>query len=163
MRLLLTLCPTLVVILCGCNATPEKTYTSIAHDGRIYVVGSPESAMKFKKEHHLPLTKTMIGAGPNGETIVVEASSKDPEMANQLWMDYAKDNLRYFERFHNGRTYILGSLESVHKFEETSHLPLTKTYIGEGVSGETVIVEESKTDPMLANNLWAMYKGKYKK
>ena len=154
---------TVALLISGCASKPQKSYNTVAHDGRIYVLGSPEAAMKFKETHHMPLTKTMIGAGPNGETVVVEENEEHPEMAKKLWMDYASDNLKYFERFHDGRTYILGSLESVHKFEASKFLPLTKTYIGQGVNGETVVVEESEEDNMLAKSLWAMYSEKHKK
>ena len=152
-----------VITLTACQSTPAKSYTAIPHDGRIYVVGSAESAAKFKETHHLALTKTMIGAGPNGETVVVEVSKDDPELAEKLWTDYATENIHYYERYHDGRVYVMGSLSTLKSFESSHHLPLTLTFIGEGYNGETVVIEESKEDSMLSKKLWAMYKTKYKK
>lgn len=151
----------------GCKSsttdTANKSYNAITHDGRIYVIGDSKTLENFKTNHHLPLTKTMIGAGPNGETVVVEVSKDDPTMANKLWIDYANDNIHYYERYHDGRVYVMGSLSSLENFKKTHHLPLTKTYIGEGSNGETVVIEESKDDKAHAASLWSMYKKKHKK
>lgn len=152
-----------IAIFSGCSSTPKKSYTAVDHDGRIYVIGKEDTLMSFKETHHLPLTKSMIGAGPNGETVVVEVCKEDPEMANKLWMNYANENIKYYERYHDGRVYVMGSLSTLENFKTTHHLPLTKTYIGEGAGGITVVIEESKEDAELSKNLWAMYKAKHKK
>ena len=153
----------IAVLFCSCKSTPSKSYTALKHDGRIYVIGNANTLESFKKTHHLPLTKTMIGAGPMGETVVVEVSKGDPELANKLWMDYANDNIKYYERYHDGRVYVMGSLSTLESFKKTHHLPLTKTYIGEGANGETVVIEESKDDTTLSASLWSMYKKKHGK
>ena len=152
-----------VLVLASCASSTKKSYIAVPHDGRIYVLGSAESAAKFKATHHLALTKTMIGEGPNGESVVLEVSKEDPELANRLWVDYANDNIKYFERYHDGRVYVMGSLATLEAFKKTHHLPLTKTYISEGVNGESVVIEESKDDATLSTRLWAAYKAKHKK
>ncbi|MCM8541992.1 MAG: hypothetical protein NE328_17110, partial [Lentisphaeraceae bacterium] len=71
--------------------------------------------------------------------------------------------IKYYERYHDGRVYIMGSLATLESFQKTHHLALTKTYIGEGANGETVVIEESKDDATHATSLWAMYKKKHNK
>ena len=38
----------------------------------------------FLKNHMIPLTKTLLGAGPSGETVVFEFDKKNPAMTDQL-------------------------------------------------------------------------------
>lgn len=54
------------------------------YQGRFYVVGSPETGEYFQKEKQLPAAKTILNAGPNGETVVFEADENDPFLAARL-------------------------------------------------------------------------------
>jgi hypothetical protein len=65
-------------------------YAEEKHEGRIYVFGSKEIHQKFKKMHHMPYTLTFIGAGPKGETVVVEVDKKDPTFAQALSAAFEK-------------------------------------------------------------------------
>jgi hypothetical protein len=48
------------------------------------VVGSKESREKFAAHGHMPYAKTVLGAGPAGETAVFEINKKDPKMVERL-------------------------------------------------------------------------------
>lgn len=54
------------------------------HLDRFYVLGSEKSAEKFVAHGHIPYARTLIGAGPNGESIVYEIDKKDPKLADRL-------------------------------------------------------------------------------
>ncbi len=59
-------------------------YHVYKHEGRLYVIGSPEMSKQFAEQGHLPLTRTVLGAGPNGETVVYEIKKKEPAYTDRL-------------------------------------------------------------------------------
>ncbi|MEZ5988305.1 MAG: hypothetical protein R3F30_04135 [Planctomycetota bacterium] len=72
------------------SGTMAADYYEVPKDGRIYVLGSEASMTHFRETGHLPYTKTLIGAGPNGETVVFEAEAKDTALQERLmagWHD----------------------------------------------------------------------------
>ncbi len=84
---------------CACPAvyTPPPVapkdpghYAERQKDGRIYVFGDPKTEATFDKTQHLQISATFIGAGPSGETVVVEAKDKLPEMTDRLVGEFAK-------------------------------------------------------------------------
>ena len=58
------------------------------HDGRYYVIGSAEMAMKFEGSGHLPYTRTLIGAGPHGRIVIFEVVKKKPEYVERLMTQF---------------------------------------------------------------------------
>lgn len=64
-------------------------YNEVEKDGRIYVLGSTDSLDKFKSTGEMPspLTVTLIGAGPNNETVIIE-SEKDPALEVRLKKEF---------------------------------------------------------------------------
>ena len=155
---------TALLVGCASSSTSSKDpYTEIKKDGRIYLIGKAETVEAFKKTHHLPYTKTFIGQGPMGETVVVEVCKEDNEFANKIWKAYSDKNLSYFEMDHKGRTYVFGSPSSMQKFKQTHHMALTKTFIAQGAKGQTVVVEVCKENAGLADELWGKYQAKHKK
>jgi hypothetical protein len=66
-----------VVVLVGVatTATADVTrlyYQEVAKDGRIYVFNSPEAYKKFEATGQMGSNITLVGAGPNGETVIAE-------------------------------------------------------------------------------------------
>jgi len=74
--------------LVGCASSGD--YKEHRKDGRIYVTGSKESSESFKKSGHMPYTRTLIGAGPNRETVVFEVDKKDESLADRLEAEFRK-------------------------------------------------------------------------
>lgn len=82
---------------CACPGADEKSvktagtvfsdpghYAERQHDGRIYVIGDAKTEEKFDRSPGLQLSRTFIGAGPSGQTVVFEAKDKVPEMTTRL-------------------------------------------------------------------------------
>lgn len=82
---------------CACPGADEKSakaagtvhadpghYAEREHDGRLYVIGDAKSEEGFDKTHELRLSKTYIGAGPSGQSVVFEIKDKVPEMTTRL-------------------------------------------------------------------------------
>lgn len=150
-------------------ADPENDYFELRHDGRLYVVGSAETAKAFQAAPHLPYTKTHIGGGPARETLVFEIDPKNDDLYDRLhahYMHIARTRVEdpasnYWEFLANGRIYVIGNAASADSFANSPHLPYTKTYIGAGPSGETVIVEIDKDDAALADRLSASFEQRH--
>ncbi len=134
--------------------------------GRHYVVGSQQSSDEFSATGHLPLTKTILGAGPHGETAVFEVAKMDETQADRLVESYRQTPLLVLSKGDSytiykylDRLYVLGSKESSEKFAATGNLPLTKTILGAGPAGETVVFEVNKNDADMTDRLVKQFKG----
>ncbi|MGD9342381.1 MAG: hypothetical protein PVJ25_00025 [Desulfuromonadales bacterium] len=162
-------------IACGCAATTAKTgpqevmskggdfYVYENHD-RFYVLGSQESLDKFMASGHLPYTRTLIGAGPNGETVIFEVNKKDPALADRLQKEFShtpflieSSGSDYYVYKMGDRYYVIGQEETSDKFIASGHLPYTRTLLGAGPTGETVVFEVDKKNPQLADRLVKTY------
>ena len=63
------------------------------HDGRYYVIGSAEMALKFEGSGHLPYTRAVIGGGPQGKTVVFEVDKKKPEYVERLMAQFQSNSI----------------------------------------------------------------------
>jgi len=62
---------------------------------------------------------------------------------------------------HDGRTYVLGSAETLAKFNEQKSIPYSKTYIGKAADGGTIIFEIDKEDEGMQQRLIDAYSKQY--
>ncbi|SHJ17330.1 hypothetical protein SAMN02745165_01690 [Malonomonas rubra DSM 5091] len=133
---------------------------------RHYVVGSEESSEKFAAHGHMPYAKTVLGAGPHGETVVFEIAKKDPNLTERLMSTYERtpflveskgDDYAVYK--YMNRLYVVGSKESSEKFAAHGHMPYAKTVLGAGPAGETVVFEINKKEADLTERLMKMFKG----
>ena len=93
---------TAAVLLWGCSdsAKPSEKplmakesgsgfYSEESFKGRLYVFGTEEAHQKFKESQQVPhIAKSFIGAGPEGQTVVLEAEQKSDELQNRLRAQY---------------------------------------------------------------------------
>ncbi len=134
------------------------------YQGRIFVIGNEKTNQAFQEHKHLPYTKTLIGAGPMGETVVFEVDKKDPALAESLVAAFESTPFLlesaqgYNVWKYKGRIYVIGNEKTNEAFKQHKHLPYTKTLIGAGPMGETVVFEVDKKDPALAERLVATFK-----
>ena len=142
-------------------APSEIGYWEHRHEGRIFVIGNADTNESFKKTHHLPYTFTKIGAGPKGETVVVEADKSGNVLQNKLWDKFRMLNLYYAEEEHNDRIYVLGSATSHLAFRNSPHLPYALTMIGAGKDGKTVVFEVDKDNSAQAQRLKSEYASRH--
>ncbi|MGE3540952.1 MAG: hypothetical protein AB7N91_26395 [Candidatus Tectimicrobiota bacterium] len=64
-------------------------YQEKEHNGRLYVFGTEKAFKAAGEAPHFAYSKTFIGAGPGGKTVVVEADSKDVALQNRLVTTFA--------------------------------------------------------------------------
>ena len=67
-------------------------YAVESHDGRTYVFGDEDTHASWRKSHAMQYSKSMIGAGPKGETVVFEVRDKLPELQERLMARFAAEN-----------------------------------------------------------------------
>jgi len=141
----------------------EYGYWVYEHEGRIYVVGQASTNHAFRKSGHLPYTRTILGAGPDGETVVFEVDKKDPQVVERLQATYLNQPLLvegqtgYWVYEHKGRLYVVGQPSTKEQFQQSGHLPYTRTILGAGPNGETVVFEVDKGDPRLVERLQSTF------
>ena len=68
----------------------HRFYTEVSREGRIYVIGTPKLHTEFQQTGHLPYTATMIGKGPNRETLVFEIDTKNDRLVQRLKREFAQ-------------------------------------------------------------------------
>jgi len=141
----------------------QKEIAVYRYNNRLYVIGDEETKAAFVAHKHLPYTKTTLGAGPQGETVIYEVKKKDPAYTEDLmekfneiaWM--LESNDIYTAWKYKGRIFVIGDATMNEKFSTHKHLPYTKTLLGAGPHGETVIFQVDKKNPELASTLENAY------
>lgn len=135
-----------------------REYYVWKYDGRIFVIGDPDTNTLFAATKVLPLTKTLFAAGPMGETVIVEAKNNNPDFTERLVERFlasphlvAQDKDYFVWRYMN-RLYVIGSPGASLSFEQSQLLPESRAFLGRGPKGETVIFETGK-DPRLLKRL----------
>lgn len=64
-------------------------YAEESHKGRLYVFGTEKAHAQMKESGHAPqIAKTFIGAGPDGQTLVLEADAKSNDLQERLKAQY---------------------------------------------------------------------------
>ncbi len=104
-----------VLLIAGCDNTSKTTkpsssamesqsasstegpYLEIKAEGRIYVLGSTKliqknAGLKAGQAPHLPYTKTFLGLGPNGETVVLENAKKGAQLKTRLLKTFCQQH-----------------------------------------------------------------------
>lgn len=158
----------LAVLTCACSggSPASETTESFIHvkDGRIYVIGRKDTAEQFIKSPHLPYTRTRIGEGPAGATLIFEVDKKDPTLVEGLeraWDASAGQDVPFWVHHKDGRLYVIGQAKTNETFIAQGHMPYAKTLIGEGPHGVTLIFEIDKKNPELAQKLIRAFRQTY--
>lgn len=133
------------------------------YGNRLYVMGETSMRDSFKRHKHLPYTKTHLGAGPTGETVIFQVKKGDDKFTENLITRFQQiawkleSNAVYTAWKYQQRIYVIGDEAMNVTFAAHKHLPYTKTLLGAGPAGETVIFQVDKNDPTFADNLRAAY------
>lgn len=107
MRLISRMVPvvTTVLVLWGCSTSKPAPapaagsmmakepatgfYAEETYKARLYVFGTEKAHKSFKEHEQVPsIAKTFIGAGPEGQTVVLEADAKTNDLQERLKVQY---------------------------------------------------------------------------
>lgn len=172
-----------LVTLCGCNKWDDDArtegylggekerssrsmskafYKEVEHDGRLLVIGTKEMYNSVKAGDPMPYEKTVIGAGPNGETVKFEIDKKDADLCDRLQTMFAEKHPFYREVEAHGRLHVIGTQDMYAKVLSGDPMPYEKTFIGAGPGGKTVKIQIDKKDHDLLPRLIAEFNKRHK-
>lgn len=133
-------------------AAPTQHYFLVFHEnGRIYPIADAKNYLAFLDVNELIYTRTRVGAGPEGETIVFgieKAESKDLaklSVAEQIYdgkLEVAGPF--YGEVIKDGRFHVFGTWQDFKDYLVNKEITYTFTEVGTGPKGETVIYAMNK-------------------
>jgi hypothetical protein len=120
-------------------------FLAMPEDGRLYVFGDPKNYLLYLDHGEVPLTRTRIGAGPQGQTVVFGITGDDvkankPSAAEMIFDK--KVNGRdpfYGEVFKDGRYHVFAEWKDFTDFLAHNEITYTFATVGEGPKGETII------------------------
>ncbi len=133
------------------EAKAENFFIVYHENGRIYPIADVKNYLEFLHTGELTFTRTRIGAGPNGETIVFGIEKKEADDLNkpakaESFYDgkLAPTGPFYGEIIRDGRFYVFGSWHDFQDYLKNKEVTFTFTEIGTGPRGETVIYALNK-------------------
>ncbi|MEW6219714.1 MAG: hypothetical protein AB1634_09320 [Thermodesulfobacteriota bacterium] len=128
--------------------------------GKLVVVGSQVSREQLLELGHLTLTRTLLGAGPRGETLILEASGSGPALEQRLARrlagrprPLAGSTARFRLWSQSGRIFCLGSAAAERHLRQHGRLAFSQAATGIGSQGETVVFERDPAAGGLAEAL----------
>jgi len=130
----------------------KQTYFMVYHEnGRIYAMTEPKIYLGLMAHDEVPLTRTRIGGGPDGETVIFGITKDDgkhldkPTAAEDIFDGRTKDvGAFYGEVVRNGRYHVFGEWKDFQDYLAHKEITFTYTEIGTGPKGETVIYALNK-------------------
>lgn len=133
-------------------ASVAANYFLVYHEnGRIYPIADSKNYLAFLDVGELIYTRTRVGAGPDGETIVFgimknEAEDLAKPSNAELFYDGKMDVTGpfYGEVFRDGRFYVFGEWADFKDYLAHKEITFTFTEVGTGPKGETVIYALNK-------------------
>lgn len=158
----LLLAPLATLVLQGCAATAAtapkvppasaaiapaeaKEFYVVLKDGRVYAFGDTKNYFDFLAHGEVQLTRTKIGTGPGGATVVYGITGDDvkankPSMAERIMEEKLPAASTFHgEVFKDGRFYVFPELKDMMPFIAFGEVPYSFTDIGAGPKGETLV------------------------
>lgn len=133
-------------------AQKTEYYFVVYHEnGRIYPIADKANYLEFLHSNELIYTRTRVGEGPDGATIVFGIEKKEAEdlakpSRAELFYDgkYEPSGPFYGEVFKDGRFYVFGDWKDFKDYMQHGEVTYTFTEVGTGPNGETVIYALNK-------------------
>ncbi|MDP4029038.1 MAG: hypothetical protein Q8P42_08740 [Gallionella sp.] len=128
-------------------AVEKANYFLVFHEnGRIYAFGDTKNYLMFLENGEVPLTRTRIGGGPEGQTVIFgitksESKNLDKLSSGEMFYDrkMGEADPFYGEVLRNGRFYVFGEWKDFQDYLAHKEVTFTFTEIGTGPKGETVV------------------------
>ncbi|TSE32248.1 hypothetical protein Tther_00034 [Tepidimonas thermarum] len=123
----------------------QEFFVVLPEDGRYYAFGSAKLYQDFLAHGEVALTRSRIGAGPNGQTIVFGITNDDVKAGKPSAAELTYDGKLppapqfYGEVFKNGRYYVFDDLKALLEFASHGEVPYSYTDIGAGPNGATLV------------------------
>jgi hypothetical protein len=132
-------------------ATVDNFFLIYHENGRIYPIADAKNYLEFLHTGELIFTRTRVGAGPDGATLVFGIERKETsdltKPANaELFFDgkYEPTGPFYGEVIRDGRFLVFGTWHDFKDYLKNKEITFTFTEVGTGPKGETVIYALNK-------------------
>jgi hypothetical protein len=132
-------------------ATVDNFFLIYHENGRIYPIADAKNYLEFLHTGELIFTRTRVGAGPNGATLVFgierkETSDLTKPAKAELFFDgkYEPTGPFYGEVIRDGRFLVFGTWHDFKDYLKNKEITFTFTEVGTGPKGETVIYALNK-------------------
>lgn len=128
----------------------QYMFLTFHENGRLYVLGDPKLQQVFMQTDEVALTRTRIGEGPDGRTLIFGMNKDDAKTGGPTAAEMMYDGKQepagpfYGEVFKDGRYYVFVEWKDMADYLKHGEVPLTYTEIGAGPKSETVIYALNK-------------------
>jgi hypothetical protein len=131
---------------------PTQYYFLVFHENeRIYPIADVKNYLAFMDVDELIYTRTRVGEGPNGETLVFGIEKKEaedlskPSKAEMIYDGKLEPaDPFYAEVVKDGRYHVFGNAKDFKDYLVNKEITYTFTEVGTGPKGETVIYAMNK-------------------
>ena len=131
-------------------AEAKEFYVVLPADGRIYAFGDAKNYQDYLAHGEVTLTRTKIGDGPGGKTLVFGITSEDvkankPSLGELVMNGTLKPGSSFYgEVLRDRRYFMFGELKDMMDFVKFGEVPYSYTDIGTGPKGETMVYVMNK-------------------
>lgn len=132
------------------TAAQAELYVVLPDTGRVHAFGDTKNYFDFLAHGEVALTRSQIGAGPGGKTLVFGITGDDvkanaPSRGEQILSGaIPAGDAFYGEVFKDNRFYLFGDLKDMTNFTAFGEVPYSYTDIGAGPKGESIVFVMNK-------------------
>jgi hypothetical protein len=131
-------------------AAPVELFAVLPESGRVHAFGDTKNYFDFLAHGEVMLTRTQVGAGPGGKTLVYGITSADvkdnkPSRGEQIMGGSLPAGSGFYgEVYKGGRFYLFGELKDMKDYMAFGEVPYSFTDVGAGPKGETIVMVMNK-------------------
>ena len=132
------------------ETSEQNLFMTFHKNGRVYVLGNSALQQIFQSTDEVALTRTRIGEGPNGSTLIFGMTKDDAKRGGPTDAEMMYDGKLepvgsfYGEVVKNERYYVFSEWKDIAAYLKQGEVALTYTEIGAGPKGETVVYALNK-------------------
>ena len=129
---------------------PVELFVVLPESGRVHAFGDTKNYFDFLAHGEVALTRTQIGAGPGGKTLVFGITGDDvkanqPSRGEQILGGTLPATSGFYGEVYKGnRFYLFGDLKDMTDITAFGEVPYSYTDIGVGPKGETIVYVMNK-------------------
>jgi hypothetical protein len=142
--------PASAAVPAAATASAVELYMVLPETGRIHAFGDTKNYFDYLAHGENTLTRTKIGEGPGGKTLVFGITDADvkenkPSRGEQILSGaIPAGGAFYGEIMRGGRYFLFGELKDMRDFAAFGEVPYSYTDIGAGPKGETIVMVMNK-------------------
>lgn len=129
---------------------PAELFVVLPESGRVHAFGDTKNYFDFLAHGEVALTRTQVGTGPGGKTLVFGITKDDvkankPSRGEQVMSGSLPATGGFYgEAYKGGRYYLFGDLKDMLDYMAFGEVPYSYTDIGAGPKGETLVMVMNK-------------------